>query len=102
MAKATLITRVRALPTAASTAMSAVTVPAGMSWEPVRAKRSASAALTWAPRVVRARERRRERIPRGVQEASDASSSRTFATVGTRPDRTTFSSTTSPGVDMTP
>jgi hypothetical protein len=36
------------------------------------------------------------------QEVSEASSSRTLAAVGTRPDRTTFSSTTSPGVDMTP
>lgn len=36
------------------------------------------------------------------QEARGASSSRTWAALGTRPERTTFSSTTRPGVDMTP
>jgi len=51
-------------------------------------------------------------VPRGLrrqclrsrldQEVSDSNSSRTLAAVGTRPDRTTFSSTTSPGVDITP
>jgi len=53
--------------------------------------------------VVRAQVRVRSWIPGRVhQEVSDSRSSRALAAVGTRPDRTTFSSTTSPGVDMTP